>query len=173
MIHLCFRGELYYADLGHGMGSEQQGCRPVLILQNDSGNVYSPTTIIAPISRQSHSKAKLPTHCPIAPTSGLEQPSIILLEQIRVIDKGRLERRIGMLSGKDMKEIDRAIKVSVGLIVLAQRIPLCLCSTCAGKLTDTGAFYLQKSKQFQSERKLCRFCNCRIGSDYEMIRKKN
>ena len=131
MIHLCFRGELYYADLGHGMGSEQQGCRPVLILQNDSGNVYS------------------------------------------VIDKGRLERRIGMLSGKDMKEIDRAIKVSVGLIVLAQRIPLCLCSTCAGKLTDTGAFYLQKSKQFQSKRKLCRFCNCRIGSDYEMIRKKN
>lgn len=61
MIHLCFRGELYYADLGHGIGSEQEGCRPVVILQNDVGNAYSPTTIIAPISRRSHTKANLPT----------------------------------------------------------------------------------------------------------------
>lgn len=102
MIHLCFRGELYYADLGRGIGSEQEGCRPIVILQNDVGNAYSPTTIIAPISRRSHTKANLPTHYPIEPSAGLAQPSVVLLEQIRVIDKGRLERRIGMLSEKRM-----------------------------------------------------------------------
>ena len=115
MIHLCFRGELYYADLGHGIGSEQEGCRPVVILQNDVGNAYSPTTIIAPISRRSHTKANLPTHYPVEPTAGLAQPSVVLPEQIRVIDKGRLDRRIGMLSEKSMRGIDNAIRVSVAL----------------------------------------------------------
>lgn len=100
MIHLCFRGELYLADLGCGIGSEQEGCRPVVILQNDVGNTYSPTTIIAPISRRSHTT----THYPIEPSVGLAQPSVVLLEQIRVIDKGRLERRIGMLSEKSMND---------------------------------------------------------------------
>ena len=71
IIHLCFRGELYYADLGRGIGSDQEGCRPVVILQNDVGNTYSPTTIIAPISRRSHTKANLPTHYPVEPTAGL------------------------------------------------------------------------------------------------------
>lgn len=169
MIHLCFRGELYYADLGCGIGSEQEGCRPVVILQNDVGNTYSPTTIIAPISRRSHAK---PTHYHIEPTAGLVQPSVVLLEQIRVIDKGRLERRIGMLSEKSMRGIDNAIRVSVGLTALSQKIPLCLCNTCAGKLIGTGVFYLRKSQQLQLERKLCGLCNRRMGYDYEMLRKK-
>ena len=172
MIHLCFRGELYYADLGRGIGSEQEGCRPVVILQNDVGNTYSPTTIIAPISRRSHTKANLPTHYAIEPTAGLAQPSVVLLEQIRVIDKGRLERRIGMLSDKSMRGIDNAIRVSVGLAAISQRIPLCLCHACAGKLIGTGVFYLRKSQQLQSERKLCGLCNHRMGYDYEMLRKK-
>ena len=171
MIHLCFRGELYYADLGCGIGSEQEGCRPVVILQNDVGNTYSPTTIIAPISRRSHTKANLPTHYPIEPSAGLAQPSVVLLEQIRVIDKGRLERRIGMLSGKSMRGIDNAIKVSIGLTALSQKIPLCLCNICAGKLIGTGVFYLRRSQQLQSERKLCGLCNHRMGYDYEMLRK--
>ena len=172
MIHLCFRGELYYADLGHGIGSEQEGCRPVVILQNDVGNAYSPTTIIAPISRRSHTKANLPTHYPIEPSAGLAQPSVVLLEQIRVIDKERLERRIGMLSEKSMRGIDNAIRVSVGLTALSQKIPLCLCNTCAGKLIGTGVFYLRKSQQLQLERKLCGLCNRHMGYDYEMLRKK-
>ena len=173
MIHLCFRGELYFADLGRGIGSEQEGCRPVVILQNDVGNAYSPTTIIAPISRRNHAKANLPTHYPVEATAGLAQPSIVLLEQIRVIDKRRLERRIGMLSEKNMKEIDSAIKVSVGLTALSQRISLCLCHTCAGKLNGTGVFHLRKSQQLQSERKLCSLCSCRMGYDYELIRKNH
>lgn len=172
MIPLCFRGELYFADLGHGIGSEQEGCRPVVILQNDVGNVYSPTTIIAPISRRSHTKANLPTHYPIEAVAGLAQPSIVLLEQIRVIDKRRLERRIGIFPEKDMKKIDDAIKVSVGLTALTQRIPVCLCHTCAGKLNSAGVFNLHKSRQLQSQRKLCGLCSCRMGYDYEMIRKK-
>ena len=145
MIHLCFRGELYYADLGHGIGSEQEGCRPVVILQNDVGNAYSPTTIIAPISRRSHTKADLPTHYPLEPVAGLAQPSVVLLEQIRVIDKGRLDRRIGILSEKSMRGIDNAIRISVGLTAISQRIPLCLCNACAGKLIGTGVFYLPQT----------------------------
>lgn len=89
--------------------------RPIVILQNDVGNTYSPTTIIAPISRRSHTKANLPTHYPIEPSAGLAQPSVVLLEQIRVIDRERLQRRIGMLSANNMRGIDNAIKVSVGL----------------------------------------------------------
>lgn len=97
MAKTCYRGELYYADLGKGVGSEQEGCRPVVILQNDMGNRYSPTTIAAPISCKIDTKAKLPTHYILEPVAGLVRPSVVLLEQVRVIDKHRLERKLGSL----------------------------------------------------------------------------
>lgn len=96
------RGELYYADLGTGIGSEQNGYRPVVVIQNDVGNKHSPTTIVAAISTQIKTKAKLPTHFHVSPACGLAQPSIIMLEQIRTIDKARLEKYIGKLSFSDM-----------------------------------------------------------------------
>ena len=109
------RGEIYYADLSPVVGSEQGGVRPVLIVQNDVGNRYSPTVIAAAItSRQD--KAKLPTHVNVkAKTVPLPKNSVILLEQIRTIDKKRLRERIGRFGEDVMTVIDDAIKVSLGI----------------------------------------------------------
>lgn len=109
------RGDMYYADLGRGIGSEQKGYRPVLIIQNNVGNKHSPTVIIAAITSRVGVKAKLPTHYFVNTESGLEAPSIILLEQIRTIDKKRLDSYIGHLSDVHIDVIDKALAVSVGL----------------------------------------------------------
>jgi len=97
MKRTYYRGELYYADLGIGVGSEQNGYRPVVVIQNDVGNKHSPTTIVAAVSTQIKSKAKLPTHFYVSHECGLVQPSIIMLEQIRTIDKTRMDKYIGKL----------------------------------------------------------------------------
>ena len=109
------RGDIYYADLSPVVGSEQGGLRPVLIVQNDIGNKYSPTVIAAAItSRQS--KAKLPTHIPIeAQGCGLSKDSVVLLEQIRTIDKQRLREKMGSVSDNAMSRVDNAISISCGL----------------------------------------------------------
>ena len=108
------RGELYFADLSPVLGSEQGGVRPVLILQNDIGNKYSPTVIVAAITSKLY-KAKLPTHISLdASNYGLSKDSIILLEQIRTIDKLRLNNKIGELTEAKMKEVDRALLISLG-----------------------------------------------------------
>ena len=109
------RGDIYYADLSPVVGSEQGGVRPVLIVQNDVGNRYSPTVIAAAITSQ-HDKAKLPTHIQVPSTdSGLTRDSIVLLEQIRTIDKKRLKERMGRLDDTSMAEIDTALSISFGL----------------------------------------------------------
>jgi mRNA interferase MazF len=108
------RGELYYADLSPVVGSEQGGVRPVLILQNDVGNKYSPTVIVAAVTSQIN-KAKLPTHIELdAKTYGLNKDSVVLLEQIRTIDKRRLQERVGNLSSIKMKQINNAMLISLG-----------------------------------------------------------
>ena len=109
------RGDIYYADLSPVVGSEQGGMRPVLIVQNDTGNKHSPTVIAAAITSQT-GKARLPTHIEIsAQTYGLSRDSVILLEQIRTIDKSRLRERMGNLDDKAMTRVDNAIAVSFGL----------------------------------------------------------
>ena len=109
------RGDIYYADLSPVIGSEQGGVRPVLIVQNDVGNKYSPTVIAAAITSQIN-KAKMPTHIEIgAEHYGLNKDSVILLEQIRTIDKQRLREKIGRLSDDLMNGVDRAIGISFGL----------------------------------------------------------
>lgn len=109
------RGDIYYADLSPVVGSEQGGIRPVLIVQNDIGNRYSPTVIVAAITSQIN-KAKLPTHIEIsAEEYGLTKDSVILLEQIRTIDKKRLKEKIGNLSEELMKKVDDSIQISFGL----------------------------------------------------------
>ena len=108
------RGELYYADLSPVVGSEQGGIRPILIVQNDIGNRYSPTVIGAAITSQLN-KAKLPTHIEIsAKEFGLPKDSVILLEQIRTLDKRRLKEKIGELSFLTMKKVDYALLISLG-----------------------------------------------------------
>lgn len=101
------RGEIYSADFGVGFGSEQGGVRPVLILQNNTGNKHSPTTIVAAITGRK-TKAALPTHVAII-TSGLKTESTVLLEQIRTIDKARLGEYIGRLDSKTLATVDRAM----------------------------------------------------------------
>ncbi len=108
------RGELYYADLSPVVGSEQGGVRPILIVQNDTGNKYSPTIIAAAITSQIN-KAKLPTHIELnANEFGLMKNSVILLEQIRTLDKRRLKERIGELSIATMKKVNAALLISLG-----------------------------------------------------------
>ena len=109
------RGDIYYADLSPVVGSEQGGIRPVLIVQNDTGNRHSPTVIAAAITSQT-GKARLPTHINIAGGSvGLSKDSVILLEQIRTIDKRRLKEHMGRLDDAQMAQVNNAIAVSFGL----------------------------------------------------------
>ena len=109
------RGEIYYADLSPVVGSEQGGMRPVLIVQNDVGNRYSPTVIAAAITSQ-RDKSRLPTHIELESGScGLARDSIVLLEQIRTIDKRRLREHMGHVDEQLMNQIDSAIAVSFGL----------------------------------------------------------
>jgi mRNA interferase MazF len=110
------RGDVFYADLSPVVGSEQGGVRPVLVIQNDIGNRFSPTVIVAAITAQIQ-KAKLPTHVEIeAKTHGMERDSVILLEQIRTIDKQRLTDKITHLDDDTMRKVDEALQISVGLI---------------------------------------------------------
>ncbi|MEK4427291.1 type II toxin-antitoxin system PemK/MazF family toxin [Solibacillus sp. FSL K6-1523] len=110
------RGDVFFADLSPVVGSEQGGTRPVLIIQNDIGNRFSPTVIIAAITAQIQ-KAKLPTHVEInAKKYGFERDSVILLEQLRTIDKSRLTDRITQLDSQLMEQVDMALGISLGLV---------------------------------------------------------
>lgn len=115
MDHQVKRGDIYYADLSPVVGSEQGGMRPVLIVQNNVGNRYSPTVIAAAITSQIN-KAKMPTHISLGARSfGLTRDSVILTEQIRTLDKRRLREKMGTLDEPHMEEVDRALAVSFGL----------------------------------------------------------
>lgn len=109
------RGDIYYADLSPVIGSEQGGVRPVLIVQNDVGNKYSPTVIAAAITSQ-QDKSRMPTHINVNGDScGLSKDSVVLLEQVRTIDKQRLKEKMGNLSTSDMNKINKALNISFGL----------------------------------------------------------
>ena len=117
MDRTYLRGEMYYADLGKGVGSEQEGRRPVVIIQNDAGNKFSPTVIVAAITTRVTGKKHLPAHYYIGADNGLREPSVALLEQIRTIDKRRLREHMGHVDAQMMNQIDAAIAVSFGLHV--------------------------------------------------------
>ena len=109
------RGDIYYADLSPVVGSEQGGIRPVLIVQNDVGNKFSPTVIAAAITSQRY-KTNLPTHIRVnADGCGLAKDSIVLLEQVRTLDKKRLKEKMGTLDGDDMGRVNRALSVRLGI----------------------------------------------------------
>ena len=110
------RGDVFFADLSPVVGSEQGGVRPVLIIQNDIGNRFSPTVIVAAITAKIQ-KAKLPTHVELsAEAHGFERDSVVLLEQIRTIDKQRLTDKITHLDDETMKKVNESLSISVGLI---------------------------------------------------------
>ncbi|MBQ9413983.1 MAG: type II toxin-antitoxin system PemK/MazF family toxin [Clostridia bacterium] len=108
------RGDIYYADLSPVVGSEQGGVRPVLIVQNDTGNRFSPTVIAAAITSRMD-KARLPTHIHLRSSGGLTKDSIVLLEQIRTLDKRRLREHMGRLDEQAMAKVDEALQISFGL----------------------------------------------------------
>ena len=165
------RGDMYYADLGRGIGSEQEGYRPVLIIQNDTGNKHSPTVIVAAISSKVDAKAKLPTHYLLKAENGLELPSLVLMEQLRTIDKRRLETYIGHLEEKHIRKINHALAVSVGLIEeVPENLIMCLCPACANNFYGTGSYYLRRVHPGRVEKDICTYCGQRPGFDYEVVK---
>lgn len=116
MAYKIYRGGLYYADLSPAQGSEQGGYRPVVAVQNTTGNIHAPTTIIIPLTTAT-TKKPLPTHTVIAATalSGLKQDSTALAEQVRVIDKERIKSVIGRVSAEELEAIDQALRISLEL----------------------------------------------------------
>ena len=109
------RGDIFYAELNPVVGSEQGGIRPVLIISNDIGNSHSPTVIIAAITGRTQTKAKLPTHTEVKDIEGLDRDSIILLEQIRTIDKQRLKNHMGTMPDNIMARVDKALAISLAM----------------------------------------------------------
>ncbi len=107
------RGDIYIADLGNAFGSEQGGIRPVLVIQNDRGNKYSPTTIVACITSRATTKAHLPTHYYVPPSASLRKNSLIMVEQIKVIDKNRLIKKVAHLTKQQMIPINKRIAISL------------------------------------------------------------
>ena len=115
------RGDIYLADLNPYVGSEQGGTRPVLLLQNDAGNYFCPTLIIAPITSRVWKKSEQPTHCRIENVKCLADTSMVLLEQIKTIDKRRVKKYMGRLDKVQMSKVDDCIEISLGL-----HIPECV-----------------------------------------------
>lgn len=165
------RGSIYYADLDPVRGSEQGGNRPVLILQNNIGNEYSPTVIIAAIT--SKIKTKLPTHVKLRDMKGLEKDSVVLLEQIRTIDKSRLDGEIGHLNRYQMRKVDEALRVSVGVKKMDKPILMTLCPVCAKPFYESDEHYIKRADLHQKIKSECMFCNVRTGYDYYVRKKYN
>lgn len=115
MERIIKRGDIYYAELNPVVGSEQGGTRPVLIISNDIGNRHSPTVIIAAITSRVQTKSKLSTHTTVNDFEGLDKDSVVLLEQIRTVDKKRLKQHMGMMPVEIMARVDRALAISIAL----------------------------------------------------------
>ncbi|MDE7172163.1 MAG: type II toxin-antitoxin system PemK/MazF family toxin [Oscillospiraceae bacterium] len=173
MSRTYLRGDLYYADLGSGIGSEQKGNRPVVIIQNNVGNKHSPTVIIAAITSKANIKAKLPTHYYLDAGNGLAQPSLVLLEQIRTVDKRRLSDYIGRLNETHIRGINHALAISIGLIEpTPPKLTLCLCGACADAFRGTGAFALREIAPGQAEKEICVYCGKHTGVEFEVTPKR-
>ena len=163
------RGEIYHADLNPVFGSEQGGYRPVLIIQNNRGNQHSPTVIVAAITSQP--KTKLPTHVPINGIRGLEKESYVLLEQIRTVDKRRLDDYVGRLNRDQMNKVEKALRTSMEIKKLDKPVLMCLCSVCAKPFYNSKEHFIIRADRDQTIKETCMFCNVRQGYDY-LIRKK-
>ena len=173
MSRTYLRGDMYYADLGRGVGSEQEGYRPVVIIQNNTGNRHSPTVIVAAISSKVGVKPKLPTHYFINAENGLDLPSIVLMEQIRTLDKRRLTKYIGRLDKEHIRGMNHALAVSIGLIEpIPSKLTLCLCGACADAFRGTGAFALRKVTPEQAEKEMCAYCKQQVGERYKLLFQK-
>ena len=165
------RGDIYHADLDPVFGSEQGGYRPVLVIQNNIGNQYSPTVIVAAIT--SKEKMKLPTHIAVPEMEGLEKDSVVLLEQLRTLDKRRLENYVCTLDRTEMEKINKAIRRSTGIPKIIEKpLVVSLCRICAGNFYDVPEYYIRRVNPEQRNKGTCMFCNVRKGYDYYIGKKK-
>lgn len=173
MNRTYLRGDIYYADLEQGVGSEQEGFRPVVIIQNDVGNRHSPTVIVAAITSRKEGKEKLPTHSYVGSECGLDRPSVILSEQLRTLDKHRLGQYIGRLGEKQMNGLNHALAVSLDLLrPTSNALVMSLCGVCAGNFRDTGAYFLCRVDPKQRDKETCTFCSRRQGYDFVVVKKE-
>ena len=179
MTKTYYRGDVYMADLGQGVGSEQGGFRPVVIVQNDTGNHYSPTVIVAAMTSKGSSKAKLPTHFTLVGFTQL--PSLVLCEQIRTLDKQRLGERLGRLTQKEIQQLDYALAVSFGLRRTHKKqkekarkssLTMTLCPSCADAFCWDGEHTLKRVDAVSPVKDLCAFCGQRYGYEYRVFGRK-
>jgi mRNA interferase MazF len=158
------RGDMFYADLNPVIGSEQGDIRPVLVVQNNVGNQHSPTTVVVPITR-SLNKTTLPTHVAIPKSSGLEDDSLALVEQIRTVDRSRLAGYMGHIGGKIQAEIDTALLKCIGIeerrAAKGEMMILTLCTRCESDFRSSG--YVLVKKGWQEVKENCDFCQVRQG----------
>lgn len=188
-----FRGQVYFIDLGERIGSEQSGMRPVVIVQNDTGNRHSPTVIVVPITSQIK-KADMPTHISLRSGHGLEEDSIALCEHVNTIDKQRLLDYVGRITTLELRQVDRALAISVGLVEsynkpwidgprlkprmdesdteATDELMLCLCPTCASQFYNSPEHIIRRVNPLQTDKEDCTYCNVRKGVDYRIIKKK-
>lgn len=175
-----YRGELYFANLDPHFGSEQGGVRPVLVIQNDTGNNYSPTLIVAAVTKQADKKPYLPTHVVLNHIPGMQYDgdSLFMMEQLNTIDKHRIRGYAGRLTAEQMSQIDLALQYSLGLAALPAKAKpkrqmdqfalICLCPSCRSKFFDTRSYYISRANPSQKEKDICTFCQSNMGYDYYM-----
>jgi len=157
------RGEIYFARLNPVIGSEQGDTRPVLVVQNNIGNKYSPTIVVTPIT-SNHKKSHLPTHVKIPLATGLDVDSLALVEQIRTIDRSRFDGYIGRIDTNVQLKIDDALAVCVGIEISRaskEMLTLCLCPRCESNFRKSGRVLIKKG--WQKTRKRCDFCEVNNG----------
>ena len=172
MNRTYLRGDMYYADLGRGIGSEQEGYRPVLILQNNTGNKYSPTVIVAAIS----SKEDARPSCPLTIFSRQKMGWNCLLlffwnSSVPLIRNDWA--RTSDIWKKSISEESTSLAVSVGLIEeVPENLIMCLCPACANNFYGTGSYYLRRVHPERVEKDICTYCGQRPGFDYEVVKRR-
>ncbi|NCC42895.1 MAG: type II toxin-antitoxin system PemK/MazF family toxin [Clostridia bacterium] len=165
------RGQVYFADLNPVVGSEQGGVRPVLIIQNNVGNQYSPTVIVGAITKQK--KPGLVTHVRIDDVKNMENGSIVMLEHIRTIDKSRLGNYCCELDEIHMRKVEKAMAKSLSIREKEEKpIELCLCPRCANQFYHAPGTIIRRADYDQIVKETCDFCGSRMGYDFYIGRKK-
>ena len=169
MQRIIKRGEIYHANLNPAIGHEQKGRRPVLVVQNNVGNKYSPTVIVVPIT--SAKFPFLPTHVTIYSAECLPKDSIAMCEQVRTLDKSRLGNPVGIIEKDTLLKVNTALKVSFALDDVSPApdkdlIEMCLCHECARQFSDSDEYYVRRSYLYQDEKSRCDWCGVKDGFDY-------
>lgn len=168
------RGDVYLAELGAGIGYEQQGSTPVVIIQNDVGNLHSSNVIAAALSTSPGARARMPVHVLVHPADGMHGAAVVNLEQLRTLDKSRLTQYLGHLTQHDIDGLDRALRISVGLEpeYRDDSMLLTLCGICAESFFRNPAYRLCRADPCQTDTETCTVCNHRRGFDYIVQRRR-